>query len=262
MTNTLHRFGAPETFSDDYIVFAMVAREINDVDAPAKLQEFLRLSLKHHPINFGNSLKGAMYQASPSLTPLVHWRRKDGVDPEEVVKGIDSCTTVAAVFDQPAGVEALLLDLRRADLGISINISSLTEGTGLLSASRDHSAQRLLFPGVSRRPEPAARSPDPGALHHVRPRDDLSQPGEEDDGDGEGGTAHSPAGRSLYGPLLHLWCLQSLPGRAHFRGSAGRKGTEEGNRGNLLERGGTDFPVGGRQQLRQVHDTGLAPRSK
>ncbi len=128
MTNTLHRFGAPETFQDDYIVFAMAARGINDVDAPAKLQEFLRLALKHHPINVGNSLKGAMYQASSSLTPMAHWRRKDAVDPEEVVKSIDDSTTVAAVFDQPADVEALLLDLRRADLGISINISSLTEG--------------------------------------------------------------------------------------------------------------------------------------
>ena len=128
MTNTLHRFGAPETFQDDYIVFAMAARGINDADAPAKLQEFLRLALKHHPVNVGNSLKGAMYQASPSLTPLAHWRRKEAVDPEEVVKSIDSCTTAAAVFDQAADVEALLIDLRRADLGISINISSLTEG--------------------------------------------------------------------------------------------------------------------------------------
>ena len=128
MTNTLHRFGAPETFQDDYIVFAMAARGINDADAPAKLREFLRLALKHHPINVGNSLKGAMYQASSSLTPLAHWHRKDTVDPEEVVKSIDDSTTVAAVFDQPADVEALLLDLRRADLGISINISSLTEG--------------------------------------------------------------------------------------------------------------------------------------
>ncbi len=30
MTNTLHRYGAPETLKDDYIVFAMAARGIND----------------------------------------------------------------------------------------------------------------------------------------------------------------------------------------------------------------------------------------
>lgn len=125
MTNTLHRFGGPETFREDYIVFAMAARGINDAEAPARLQEFLRLALQHHPINVGNSLKGGIYRASPSLTPLVHWRRKDPVDPEEVIESIDGCPVVAAVFNQATDVEAFLLDLRRADLGISINISSL-----------------------------------------------------------------------------------------------------------------------------------------
>ena len=127
MTNTLHRFGAPETLQDDYIVFAIAARGINDADAPAKLREFLRLALKHHPINFGNALKGGLYRASESLTPFAHWCRKDAVDPEEVVKSIDTCSVVAAVFDQPADLEAFLVDLRKADLGISINISSLTD---------------------------------------------------------------------------------------------------------------------------------------
>jgi hypothetical protein len=129
MTNTLHRFGAPETFQDDFVVFAMAARGINDRDAPAKLRSFLSLSLKHRPINVGNAVKGGIYRASPSLTPLAHWRRKDEVDPEEVVKGIDSCTTVAAVFDRPDNLVAFLADLRKADLGISINISALTEET-------------------------------------------------------------------------------------------------------------------------------------
>jgi hypothetical protein len=125
----LHRFGAPETFQDDFVVFAMAARGINDRDAPAKLRSFLSLSLKHRPINVGNAVKGGIYRASPSLTPLAHWRRKDEVDPEEVVKGIDSCTTVAAVFDRPDNLVAFLADLRKADLGISINISALTEET-------------------------------------------------------------------------------------------------------------------------------------
>jgi len=127
MTNTLHRFGAPETFQDDYIIFAMASRGINDADAPKKLQDFLRLALKHHPINVGNSLQGGLYRSSQSLTPLAHWRRREALDPEEVVRSIDSLTTVAAVFNRPADLEAFLVDLRKADLGISINISSLTD---------------------------------------------------------------------------------------------------------------------------------------
>lgn len=128
MTNTLHRFGAPETLQDDYIIFAMAARGINDDEgAPAKLQEFLRLALRHHPVNVGNAIKGGIYRASQSLTPLAHWRRTDAVKPEEVVTSIDACTTVAAVFDRSENLEAFLRDLKAADLGISINISSLAD---------------------------------------------------------------------------------------------------------------------------------------
>ncbi len=127
MTNTLHRFGAPETLKGDYIVFAMAARGINDDGAPAKLQEFLRLAVRHHPINLGNAVKGGIYRPSPNLTPLAHWRRRDTVAPDEVVGSVDSCTTVAAVFDRTENMEAFLKDLRQADLGMSINISALTD---------------------------------------------------------------------------------------------------------------------------------------
>ena len=127
MTNTLHRFGAPESLQDDYIVFAMAARGINEEGAPAKLQTFLRLALQHQPINVGNAVKGGIFRPAKDLTPLAHWRRREGVDPAAVVESIDSCTTVAAVFDDPTKLEACLADLRQADLGISINVSALTD---------------------------------------------------------------------------------------------------------------------------------------
>ena len=129
MTNTLHRFGAPETLKGDYVVFAMAARGINDEGAPAKLRDFLRLALEYGPINVGNAVKGGIYRPSPRLSPLVHWHRSDAMDPEDVVKGIDSCTTVAAVFDRQDRLVAFLTELRKADLGISINISALTDET-------------------------------------------------------------------------------------------------------------------------------------
>lgn len=127
MTNTLHRFGAPETQQDDYIVFAMSSKGINDEGAAEKLQAFLRLAMKYAPVNMGHATKGGMYRPSADLTPLAHWSRAAGADPAAVVNGIDEPSTVAAVFDSPAKVEALLKDLKAADLGISINISSLAE---------------------------------------------------------------------------------------------------------------------------------------
>ncbi len=127
MTNTLHRFGSRESLQKDYIIFAMAARGINDEGAPAKLQTFLRLALKHHPINVGNAVKGGIFRASQRLTPLAHWRRREFIDPQEVVQSIDACTTVSAVFDDPANLEGFLAELKATDLGISINISALTD---------------------------------------------------------------------------------------------------------------------------------------
>lgn len=127
MTNTLHRFGAPETQRDDYIVFAMAAKGINEAGAAEKLKTFLQLALKRAPVNVGHGVKGGMYRPSPNLTPLAHWSRPDEADPETVVRGIDEPSTVAAVFDDPAKVEALLKDLKAADLGLSINISGLAD---------------------------------------------------------------------------------------------------------------------------------------
>lgn len=127
MTNTLHRFGAPETLRDDYIIFGMAAQGINDQGAPAKLREFLRLALKHHPVNMGNGVKGSVYRASQDLTPLAHWRRTDTLDFKAIAESIDSCTVAAAVFDKLANLEAFLADLTQADLGISVNVSSLAE---------------------------------------------------------------------------------------------------------------------------------------
>jgi hypothetical protein len=127
MTNTLHRFGAPETLQDDYIVFAMAARGVNEDGAPAKLQEFLRLALKHNPVNVGNGIKGGVYRASQNLNPLAHWRRTDHLDFKAIVDGIDSCTSAAAVFDTRANCEAFLAELKQADLGVSVNVSALAD---------------------------------------------------------------------------------------------------------------------------------------
>ncbi len=127
MTNTLHRFGAPETLQDDYIVFAIAARGINEQGASAKLREFLRLALKHHPVNVGSGAKGGVYHASQNLTPMAHWRRKDELDFKAYVESLDSSSSAAAVFDQSANLEAFLADLKQAELGLSVNVSSLAD---------------------------------------------------------------------------------------------------------------------------------------
>jgi hypothetical protein len=117
MTNTLHRFGGPETLQDDYIVFAMAARGINEEGAPPKLQTFLRLALKHRPINVGNAIKGGIF-ALQDLTPLAHWRPRPpgpGGEHRRLHHGGRRVRRRA--------LEAFLRPT--ADLGISINVSAL-----------------------------------------------------------------------------------------------------------------------------------------
>jgi hypothetical protein len=126
MTNTLHRFGAPDTLENDYIVFAMAARGINDQDAAPRFRRFLELALPHRPVNLGDATKGSLFRPSKSLNPLVHWFRKEEQDPLRIVRGIDGPTVVSAVFDNPDAVVAFLRDVKQADLGLCINVSALT----------------------------------------------------------------------------------------------------------------------------------------
>jgi hypothetical protein len=133
MTNTLHRYSDhyavavpphPEPIRDDYIVFAMASRGINDDDLVEKYRTFLRLALKHRPVNIGDATKGGSIRPRPDLNPSAHWRRDHRPDPEQVIAEIEGHTTVAAVFDNYEAMEKFVEELKAADLGISINISA------------------------------------------------------------------------------------------------------------------------------------------
>jgi hypothetical protein len=127
VTNTLHRYGAPETLENDFIVFAMSARGVNDQGSVEKFQEFLRIARKHNPINLGDATKGGVYRPSKRLNPLAHWFRKDERDADALVRNVNEPTVVSAVFDNRESLRSFLEDVKAADLGLSINISALTD---------------------------------------------------------------------------------------------------------------------------------------
>lgn len=133
MTNTLHRYSEhyaferrpnPAPVADDYIVFAMASRGINDDNLVEKYRAFLRLALKHHPVNIGDATKGGIVRPSRDLNPKAHWQRDPRTHPEEVIAGIEGPTTVAAVFDNYQDMKDFVDEVRNADLGISVNISA------------------------------------------------------------------------------------------------------------------------------------------
>lgn len=129
MTNTLHRSGNYENFENDFIVFAIPCRGYNSDGAVEKLKSFLRMALKHHPVNLGDASAGSVFQPSKNLEPTAHWKRRESLDWDEIVEGVKSPGTVAAVFDNEKDVVELLEELRHADLGISINVSGLVDRT-------------------------------------------------------------------------------------------------------------------------------------
>jgi len=78
MTNTLHRYGSGESFKDDYVVFAIPARGINDKNAVEKQRRFLEIARKYNPVNMGDASHGAIFRPSKDLNPTVHWHREAG----------------------------------------------------------------------------------------------------------------------------------------------------------------------------------------
>jgi len=133
MTNTLHRYSehyafepppSPQPVRDDYIVFAMCSRGANDDNLVEKYRAFLRLALKHNPVNIGDATKGGTLRPRQDMDPTAHWQRDHHPDPERVIAGIEGHTTVAAVFDNYEAMKRFVGDLKVRDLGVSINISA------------------------------------------------------------------------------------------------------------------------------------------
>jgi hypothetical protein len=128
MTNTLHRFGSAESFRDDYVVFAIASKGRNDEGALEKLRRFLQIAVKFRPVNLGDAIHGGALRPSKQMNPGAHWRRDVAPDFESVIAGLDTTTTVAAVFDNRVAAEDFVKAVKQADLGLSVNISTSIEG--------------------------------------------------------------------------------------------------------------------------------------
>jgi hypothetical protein len=128
MTNTLHRFGDAASFYDDYVVFAIPSRGKNDKGCLPKLKEFLRMATSFSPVNLGDASHGGALRPCKDMNPTQHWNRDMTPDFEAVINGVDTPTTVAAVFDKRINAEEFVKAVRQADLGLCINISTSIDG--------------------------------------------------------------------------------------------------------------------------------------
>jgi hypothetical protein len=113
MTNTLHRQGTRETLKKDYVIFAHTAKGITREGSAPKLQEFMRICLKYHPVNMGDGKQGNIFQ--------------DDIHIEKLISNQEDGAGATAVFTDLDTLQKVVEELIRADLGISITISGLME---------------------------------------------------------------------------------------------------------------------------------------
>src|SRR6476661_8374109 len=128
MTNTLHRYGDAESFFDDYIVFAIPSRGKNEQGSVPKLKQFLEMALPFKPVNLGDAIHGGALRPCRDMRPTSHWNRDMKPDFRAVIDGVDTPTTVAAVFDNRVNAEDFVKKVKEADLGLCVNISTSIDG--------------------------------------------------------------------------------------------------------------------------------------
>ena len=113
MTHTLHRRGDRESLGQDYIVFTMSAKKLNEEGSAERMTKFLGILLKHRPVNYGDMVTGNCYVKSR----------------EEIVRNIQSTSIVHGVFTDEEEVVEILKELKEADLGMSVVISGIHDAT-------------------------------------------------------------------------------------------------------------------------------------
>ena len=130
MTHTLHRRGSEASLERDYVLLCMAAKGINEKGSEEKMREFLRINLRHHPVNMGDMRTGNMYNV-----PI-----------DEIIAKVTSTSIVHSVFTDRDTVMRVLKDLKEADLGMSVVVSGpfgcvgeLCRAAELLPHSADYS---------------------------------------------------------------------------------------------------------------------------
>jgi len=130
MTHTLHRQGSKESLDKDYIFLCMAAKGFNEDGADEKMREFLRIMMRHNPVNAGDMRSGNMFNSNM----------------DDIVSKVSSTSIVHGVFTDSDTATKVLQELKDADLGMSVVVSGpfdsvdcICEAAGLSLHSVDFS---------------------------------------------------------------------------------------------------------------------------
>ena len=109
MTHSLHRRGERESLEKDFVVLSCSAKGFNNDVFGEKGKEYLRICLRHNPVNFGDMKTGNFLY----------------IDPQEIIDRVSNTTILEVAFDSRDDVLGVIRDLKQADLGVSVVISGL-----------------------------------------------------------------------------------------------------------------------------------------
>lgn len=130
MTHTLHRQGTKESLDKDYIFLCMAAKGYNEDGADEKMREFLRIMMRHNPVNAGDMRSGNMFNSKM----------------DDILSKVSSTSIVHGVFTDSDTATNVLKELKDTDLGMSVVVSGpfdsvdcICEKAGLKPHSLDYS---------------------------------------------------------------------------------------------------------------------------
>jgi hypothetical protein len=131
MTHTLHRQGSKESLDKDFIFLCMAAKGLNEDGADEKMREFLRIMMRHNPVNAGDMRSGNMFTSNM----------------DDILSKVSSTSIVHGVFTDSDTATKVLQELKDVDLGMSVVVSGpfdsvdcICEKAGLKPHSVDFSA--------------------------------------------------------------------------------------------------------------------------
>ena len=139
MTNTLHRFGKPGGLKDDYVAFVLTSKGANDVGSREKARAFLEVALRYNPVNLaGDTRYGSLYRPEKHLNPFSLYMkgRKEKVPPATIVDEMPEPGRALVVFDNKQSLEGFLKEIKKMDLGLSVNVSALVDDVREMASVR------------------------------------------------------------------------------------------------------------------------------
>lgn len=111
MSHTLHRRGTPESLKNDYVIFAMSAKGLNEVGSKIKLKRFLEIVNSFNPVNLGDMRTGNSFIRSTDV----------------IIDSTQDTSIVHGVFDNRETLIKAMKAVKEAELGVSVIISGLLD---------------------------------------------------------------------------------------------------------------------------------------